>query len=115
MRGDKHIVVPWHNDTKKDQEQTEVCQNESSYHHRIGSKGVKLGVCEAEHNGQNGGADVAQEKWPETRDVPVAIAANDAVQVTSQLIALYMLDRFPHEGRGGEKNIPSRRLDTRID
>lgn len=60
MRRHKAVVVSWHDEAENDHEQAEVCENKAGYHHRIVTKGVELGVGEAEDDGESGAADVPQ-------------------------------------------------------
>ena len=82
------IVIPWKDNAKQDQEQTEVGQNKARNHHRVIPQGVELRICKAKHNSQNWSADITEQDRPECRDVPVTIATDHEIEITSQLITL---------------------------
>lgn len=66
-------------------------QDEAGDHHRVVPKSVELGIREAEDDCQDRGTDIAEEDGPEARNVPVAVATNDIVEVAAELIALSWL------------------------
>lgn len=52
---------------------------------------MELGIREAEDDCQDRGTDIAEEDGPEARNVPVAVATNDIVEIAAELIALSWL------------------------
>lgn len=91
MRRDKDVVIARHNESKQDNQEDDMRDNEARDHERVVAQRVELRVCEGEDDSQHGGAYVSEDYGPEDGDAPVVSAADDAVEVAPDLVSLGLL------------------------
>jgi len=84
------VIVPWNGEAKDDDHHGQVCQNESCNVHRIVAKRVELWIGEAEDDGQDWPRDISKEEGQESRYLPVFSLSDDDIEITSNLVALYV-------------------------
>lgn len=85
---DQLIVVAGRDAAHEDQHHADVRQREARDHQRVVPQRVELRVREAEDDGQDGAADVAQQHGEEGGYAPVATAAYNDVEVAAELVTL---------------------------
>jgi hypothetical protein len=87
----KRVVVPRHDGTYQNNNDSQDRENEPSDHHRIEPERVKLWKSERKYDCKNGAGDVAEKEGEEGWNFPVLSLAYDHVQVATYLITLLKL------------------------
>ena len=86
---DKDIVPPGNKEAAGNDDESNVADGETENVQWILAELVEGAVAEAVDDGESGSGDVAEERSPEHRDLPILALANDLVQVAVELVALF--------------------------
>lgn len=86
--GDKTVEPARDDETERGDDESAVCEREAIDVDRVLALAVEVGIGERVYDGEYRPGNIAQQRCPPERQRPVAVGANDHVEIRSELVAL---------------------------